>query len=150
MMQEKAEIPFVLFWLIRGKILQQPASLTKRLFLILYLAIAILVAWLKYNLHADKISLREYGTFLLDVSLDCITVGGTILVAYCHLIATPSAIFWNSILLILSLVIGLFIRRKYIDGDIISTSCRIISVVISCLLCCASLIYLFINICTLP
>ena len=57
--------------------------------------ITFIVTWLKYNI-GKSIEPRELSKAFLDLCIDSLTVGATILFAYFNLISAPSSIFWLS------------------------------------------------------
>ena len=110
------------------------------------IALVFLVTWLKYNTR-QRLTSREFGLLLLDLCVDILTVGSTILVAYYNLVTKPFDLFWNCISLIFAMLMGIFIRSRYVNGEISSNRYRLLWVFLSCVVCISVMSYLYYNVC---
>ena len=110
------------------------------------IALVLIVTWLKYNTR-HTLTNRELGLLLLDLCVDILTVGSTILVAYYNLVTKPFDLFWNCISLIFAMLMGIFVRSRYVNGEISSNRYRVLWVFLSCVVCVSVMSYLYLNVC---
>jgi len=81
------------------------------------IAIVVFVTWLKYNI-GQRLTSREFGNLLLDLCVDTLTVGVTILVAYYNLINQSSILYWIGVFLAVIILFVIHVRSYYVKGDI--------------------------------
>ena len=110
------------------------------------IALVLIVTWLKYNTR-HTLTNRELGLLLLDLCVDILTVGSIILVAYYNLVTKPFDLFWNCISLIFAMLMGIFVRSRYVNGEISSNRYRVLWVFLSCVVCVSVMSYLYLNVC---
>ena len=79
--------------------------------------LTIIVTWLKYNI-GRSIKPRDLSKAFLDLCIDSLTVGATILFAYYNLINAPSSIFWLGTSLAIVMFYCLHIRMMNKKGEI--------------------------------
>lgn len=108
--------------------------------------ITIVVTWLKYNI-GNSIEPRELSKAFIDLCIDSLTVGATVLFAYYNLISAPSSIFWLSCCLIGVMFYCLHIRMKNIKGEISDSFWGVLSLFLCILLSAGILIWLFFKVC---
>lgn len=107
--------------------------------------IVVVITWLKYNINQTLTS-RELGQLLLDLCVDTLTVGITILIAYYNLVINPANLFWNWVFLAIVVFFVIHVRSRYLKGGI-----RLKYILLLISLCCIFSIgvmyYLYQNVC---
>ena len=109
------------------------------------LALVVIVTLLKNRIRL-KMEEKERGRIILELCIDALTIGGTILIANYKYIEKPYNIFWNGFIMALILVYVIIVKKSYIDGQL-SIDDHKKWIASCCILCFLILVYLFIIIC---
>jgi len=107
------------------------------------IAFVIIVAVLKHVIWRIP-NEREAAKFFLEISIDVLTVGATILFANYYKVSIAN-MFWLSIFLIVSMIISIIIRSLNLDGKL--NGKKGLWIVVSPAMCVAAIIWLFFLVC---
>ena len=108
--------------------------------------IVCFVTWLKYNTR-HKLSLRELSNLLLDLCVDTLTVGVTILAAYYSFVGSSSILFWNCVSFAVVTLFVIFVRSLHLGGELSSKSKRLVLVLLCCVSCFGVMFFLYTSVC---
>jgi hypothetical protein len=105
------------------------------------IVLVCLFSFIKNNIRL-KTPKRELGIILLELFIDVLTVGVTILIAYWHLVQSPANLFWCSCSLVIVSLVAMYVRSLIKDAEI-SIKCGKWWVFICFCLCFGAMFYLF-------
>lgn len=106
------------------------------------IALAIFITILKYII-GDFPDRREAGKIILDICVDTLTVGATILIAYHYMIENPGDIFLISVMFAIAMLLSISVRNLNLKG-VISDKWPI---VLCFFTCCVVIILLYFKVC---
>ena len=108
------------------------------------IVIVILMAVFKHVVWRIP-NIREGFRFLLEISIDVLAVGATILFANYYRITSPAAMFWIIVYLLIVMVISLIIRALNIDGKLNGN--KVAWIFVSPVMCIIAIIWLYYLVC---
>ena len=106
--------------------------------LVIFIAIFKHVVWRTPNI-------REVAKFFLEISIDVLTVGATILFAYYYKVTTPAGMFWLTIYLFFAMIVSLVIRSLNMEGKL--SGYNYLWVILCPVMCVVAIFWLFILVC---
>ena len=108
------------------------------------IALVFFVAIFKYVFWRIP-NTREASKVMLEICIDVLTVGATILFANYNQIGSPGSMFWFSIFLVVAMLISLIIRSLNMDGKL--SGYGIWLILLCPLFCLVAIIWLFTIVC---